>query len=195
MSVDLGRADILGADAVGQPGQRRFRLFVSSPRGSAVMWMEKTELNTLSLTLDRAIAMVTQGQVLRVEAHAGSNQPRQTGMPADFPVNPAHEFQVGHMQLSYNEQSNIFLLRVSPLELSIEDRQEPHVVINEEHAVSFAFSLQEAQHLSEAITTTVAGGRPVCPLCHELLGDGPHACVRQNGHKKIITIEEDDDEE
>jgi len=194
MSADLGRADILGAEAVGQPGQRRFRLFVRSPRGSAVMWMEKTELSTLSLTLDRAIAMVTEGQVLRVEAHAGGDQPRKTGMPADFPVNPTREFQVGHMQLSYSEQSNTFLLSVSPLEISIEGEQEPRVVINEENAVSFAFSLQEAQHLSETIVAAVAGGRPICPLCHEPLGNEPHSCARQNGHKKIITIEEEDEE-
>ncbi len=195
MSVDLGRVDILGADAVGQPGQRRFRLYVSSPRGSAIMWMEKTELNSLSLTLDRAMAMVTEGQMLRVEARIGS-QPEPMEMPAEFPAGSSQEFQVGHMQLSYNERNDMFLLSVSPLELAIEGEREPRVVINEEHAVSFAFSLQEAQRLSEAITATVAGGRPVCPLCHEPLGEGAHACAKQNGHKKIVTIEgEEEDQE
>jgi hypothetical protein len=115
-------------------------------------------------------------------------------MPAEFPVNPSHEFQVGHMQLSYGEQGNAFLLSVSPLEITMEDEREPRVVINEEHAISFAFSLQEAQHLSEVITAAVTGGRPLCPLCHEPLGDGPHSCARQNGHKKIISIEENNEE-
>ena len=40
MSVELGSVRVLGADAVGQPGQRRFRLFVQTARGSAIMWMQ-----------------------------------------------------------------------------------------------------------------------------------------------------------
>ena len=39
MSIELGRVDVLGADAIGQPGQRRFCLFARSWRGSALMWM------------------------------------------------------------------------------------------------------------------------------------------------------------
>ena len=52
MGIELGPVWLLGADAVGQPGQRRFRLFVQSARGSAILWMEKEQLNSLSLSLD-----------------------------------------------------------------------------------------------------------------------------------------------
>jgi hypothetical protein len=38
-------------------------------------------------------------------------------------------------------------------------------------------------------------GRPVCPLCHEPLDEGPHACEKQNGHHQIIQIMEDEEEE
>jgi len=41
MSLDLGSLEILGAASVGQPGQRRFCLYVQSRRGSAIIWMEK----------------------------------------------------------------------------------------------------------------------------------------------------------
>ena len=71
MSVHLGPARVLGAEAVGQPGQRRFRLFVQSARGSAVMWLEKGQLNSLSLALDRSLALISDGKVLRIEARAG----------------------------------------------------------------------------------------------------------------------------
>ena len=48
MSKELGTAELLGADAVGQPGQRRFCLFVRGRHGTALMWMEKDQLNRLS---------------------------------------------------------------------------------------------------------------------------------------------------
>src|SRR5690349_17903675 len=103
MSIDLGRIRVLGADAVGQPGQRRFRLFVQAARGSAIIWMEKEQLNTLSMMIDRVLAQVTEGQILRVEARAdGESGP--VPMPADFPSAPSYEFQVGQIKLSFDER-------------------------------------------------------------------------------------------
>src|SRR5256885_4234632 len=84
MSIELGSVELLGADAIGQPGQRRFCLFARSWHGSALMWMEKEQLNRLSLTLDRVLAQLTEGQVLRTEAQAGI-RPAPTSLPADFP--------------------------------------------------------------------------------------------------------------
>src|SRR6266581_4464967 len=83
MSTQLGPLEILGAAAVGQPGQRRFCLYVQSRRDSAVIWMEKEQLNRLSLTLDQVLAQLTEGQVLRTEAEAG-RRPAPAGLPADF---------------------------------------------------------------------------------------------------------------
>lgn len=194
MSTDLGPINVLGADAVGQPGQRRFRIFARGQRGSAIMWMEKEQLNSLAATLDRALAMVTEGQVLRVEA-SSSGLPEPPTMPADFPAKPTYELQVGQMRLSFDEQEETFLLSISPLEIEMERGREPQVVINEENSVSFAFTLQDAQALSTSITTVVASGRPVCPLCHTPLDGGPHACAKQNGHHKILPLEGEEEEE
>src|SRR5437667_12903835 len=109
MSADLGPIDVLGADAVGQPGQRRFRLFAQNRRGSAVVWMEKEQLNSLSLAIDRFLALITEGQVLRTEAVAGKPPP-PPGMPADFPRQPTYDIQVGQMRLNYDEGSEMFML-------------------------------------------------------------------------------------
>lgn len=99
MSKDLGPIDTLGAEAIGQPGQRRFRLFARSKRGSAFMWMEKEQLNHLSLIIDRFLAQLTQGQVLRTEAQAGGLQSNATRLPADFPRSPEHDFQVAELRI------------------------------------------------------------------------------------------------
>ncbi|GHO92422.1 hypothetical protein KSF_024700 [Reticulibacter mediterranei] len=194
MSVDLGYASVLGTDAVGQPGQRRFRLFVMSERGSAVMWMEKEHLNSLSLALDRFLAMISEGQILRTEAQAGI-RPSPKSMPANFPQRPTYEFQVGQMKLNYDEQETAFLLIVTPLEITMERGQEPQIYMREDDDVSFHFTLPDAHELSSGIAQIVSAGRPVCPLCHAPLDGGPHACVKQNGHREILRIEEQDEDE
>lgn len=194
MSIDLGRIRVLGADAVGQPGQRRFRLFVQAARGSAIVWMEKEQLNTLSMMIDRVLAQVTEGQILRVEARA-DDEGGPVPMPSDFPMTPSYEFQVGQIKLSFDEREAIFSLDVTPLSIIMEPDTEPQLVMREEDTISFVFTQQHAQQLSHSITAVVVSGRPVCPLCHTPLNGGPHACVKQNGHREILHIEEREDEE
>jgi uncharacterized repeat protein (TIGR03847 family) len=160
------------------------------------MWIEKQDLNSLSLALDRFLALITEGQFLRVEARAGE-QPAPQGMPADFPTHPTYDFQVGEMKLNYDAGDKLFLLHVTPLEIIMEFGREPRVELREEDVVSFVFTQHTAQELSTAIAQVVTAGRPVCPLCGTPLDGGPHACVKQNGHHQIILVEgeeEDGDE-
>jgi uncharacterized repeat protein (TIGR03847 family) len=194
MSTDLGLIDVLGADAVGQPGQRRFRLFVRGVRGSAIMWMEKEQLNTLSLALDGLLAEFSEGKILRTEVQVGP-RPAPVTMPSDFPRNPDHDFQVARLGLNYDEARALFLLVVVPLEIIMERGQEPQAWIREDAAVSFLFTQHQAQALTNTITILVTSGRPVCPLCGTPLDGGPHVCEKQNGHHEILQVEEDGEEE
>ena len=194
MSANLGTVHTLGVEAVGRPGQRRFRLFAAGPRGSALLWMEKEYLNNLSLTIDHALAQITEGQLLRTEAQVGGLVPTQS-MPADFPGTPDYDFQVGQIGLTYEERNSMFILTAMPLEIIMEPGQDPVARVNEDDAVSIRFSLQQAHDLTGTINAVVASGRPVCPLCHTPLDGGPHACVKQNGHREIIQVEEGDVED
>lgn len=197
MSTDMGAVDVLGVEAIGQPGQRRFRLFVQNARGSGVVWMEKEQLNSLSLAIDRFLSLLTEGQVLRIEAVAGS-WPTPTGMPANFPKKPTFDLQVGQIRLNYDERIAMFLLSVVPVEVLLEHGQEPQLVLREDRAITFLFTQHQAQELSSTITAVVSAGRPVCPLCHTPLDGSPHACVKQNGHREILRVEreaEEDEEE
>lgn len=193
MGIELGPVWLLGADAVGKPGQRRFRLFVQGARGSAILWMEKEQLSSLSLSLDRVLAHLTEGQVLRIEARAG-DQPSPSAMPPDFPARPTYEFQVGQIKLGYDEAMDIFLLSVAPLEIELQPGREPQAILREEDTITFLFNQYEAQELSKSIIAVVSAGRPVCPLCHAPLDGGPHACVRQNGHREILQFEGEEGE-
>jgi uncharacterized repeat protein (TIGR03847 family) len=193
MSANLGTVDTLGVEAVGQPGQRRFRLFAGSAHGTAIMWMEKEHLINLSLTIDHALAQITEGQILRLEARAGGYT-APAGMPQSFPSRPDHEFQVGQIGLAYEERAATFMLTAMPIEIIMEVDQDPIVRVREEDAVSIHFSQQQAHELTSAVTAVVASGRPICPLCHTPLDGGPHACVKQNGHREIIQMAEGENE-
>jgi uncharacterized repeat protein (TIGR03847 family) len=193
MSVDLGTTRTLGAEAVGQPGQRRFRLYAQGARGSAVMWMEKEQLNSLSLALDRALAQLTEGLILRIEA-SREPRPQPPPMPGDFPRHPTHEFQVGQLTLAYDNSKHQFVLGAVPLEVFLERGPDADLeaLAEDDSAITFRFTHQQAQQLSTAIVDIVRAGRPICPYCGTPLDGRPHACVKQNGHKEIIQIEEAD---
>jgi hypothetical protein len=133
---------------------------------------------------------------LRIEAISGGIQESE-GLPADFPRYPTHEVQIGQMRLNFDEEENTFALSVIPLEAMLES-EEPQVAMLYEDAIVFSFTQRQAQILSNVIRAVLSSGRPVCPLCHAPLDGGPHACVKQNGHREIIQIEdagENEDEE
>ncbi len=193
MSTDMGPVNILGADAVGGPGQRRFRLYAQAGSRSAIMWMEKEQLNTLSLALDRALAQLTEGKVLRTIAQAGP-KPETMEIPAGFPTRPTYELQVGQIRIGYDQSRDLLVLIAAPIEILLERGQEPRALIREEESVSIFFTLQQAQTLTSSISVLVASGRPVCPLCNRPLDGGPHACAPQNGHRQVLQELIEDDE-
>jgi uncharacterized repeat protein (TIGR03847 family) len=194
MSKDLGPIEIVGAEAVGQPGQRRFRLFAMAHNISVALWMEKEQLNNLSIALDRILAQLTEGRILRTEAQA-SPPPSPEGAPANFPAKPDFEFQVGQLRISYDEKRDLLVLISIPLGIVMEPGQEPQVILREEDTLSFRFTLQQAKHLTSSIAILVSSGRPVCPLCKAPLDGGPHACVKQNGHRELVQVLEDEVED
>ena len=193
MSTDLGLVDVLGAEAIGEPGQRRFRLYTQAGSRSAIMWMEKEQLNTLSLALDRVMAQITEGNILRVVAQTEAKSAPE-GIPASFPRRPTFEFQVGQVRIGYDEGRSLLALIAAPIEILLERGQEPRAIIREDEAISFFFTMQQAQTLTSAISDLVSSGRPVCPLCNAPLDGGPHACVRQNGHREIVQELVEDEE-
>jgi uncharacterized repeat protein (TIGR03847 family) len=179
---DFGAAELLDAEAIGQPGNRRFRLFALSRRGrSASLWMEREQMEALAVAIDGLLAQVSGQVVLRPEAQAVVAPAPHA--PAEFPKHPDVEFQVGRMQIGYDEEDDRVVLRASPLEV-VERNGE--LEVNEEVAPAFAVSLTQAHatRLSIHISAVLSGGRPRCPLCGQPMRDG-HVCAKQNGYHPV----------
>lgn len=175
--VDFGRAQLLGAEAIGEPGNRRFRIYVRSPRGSAILWLEREQLDALGQALEQLIARITSGMALRIEAAA--KLPKPPGAPTDFPKDPDVEFVVGNMQISYDEALERTTLRAGPLILIEQDGE---YITNDDADFPFSvyFSREQADQLTVHIRGIVAAGRPRCPFCNRPMGP-KHMCDKQNG--------------
>ena len=174
MTVDFGVASGVDAQAFGQPGQRTFRLrLVGDNAQSASLWMEKEQMQALSLALKQMLAQ------LDYEAEPPAPE------VGEFPVVPDHDFRVGKMGMGYNPSDSTVVLQT--YEVGVEDDDDPtlRVRLTQEHSASLGVQLDEI----------IAGGRPICPLCGLPIEATGHACVRSNGHSKQPIPEEDSDEE
>lgn len=176
-SRDFGRAEVLDAEAIGQPGARRFRLIVRSRRGDASLWMERDQLENLMEALEKVLAQTSGVMTLRIEAAA--NPTPAPGAPADFPATPDVEFQAGPMRLAYDEDDEELQLRVMPLEL-VEEDGELVAREDDENAFSVIFTRSQAQRLCSSVNTLTLLGRPRCPFCGRPM-QARHFCEKVNG--------------
>lgn len=178
---DFGRAELLDAEAIGQPGRRRFRLFARSARGTASLWLEREQMEALSLALDQLLAQVTGEAVLRPEAQA--NVPKPPGAPEDFPEETDVDFRVSQLTLGYDEESDVIVLLATPLEL-IDPEEQIAPTDDAEPQFAARISRQQASRLSRHIGGALAGGRPRCPFCGLPL-EPEHVCAKQNGYHPV----------
>jgi len=176
MTVEFDVARGIDAQTFGQPGQRTFRLRIAGGAGqSASLWMEKEQMQALSLALKQMLAQLEYDEE---PPHA------EVG---EFPTVADHDFRVGRMGMGFNASDRTVV--VFAFEIGVdEDDDEPtlRVRLTQEHCASLSAQLDEI----------IAGGRPVCPLCALPIDASGHACVRSNGHsRQPIPDESNDDEE
>jgi uncharacterized repeat protein (TIGR03847 family) len=179
---DFGVADLFDVEAIGRPGERRFRVFARSGRATASLWLEREHLDQLSMAIDELLARVTGGAVLRPEAMAEVVAP--PGAPRDFPARPDVEFQVAAMQIGYDDERELVLLRAAPLEV-VEEDGEAVARADVEMAFSAFITRLQAARVSAHILSILASGRPRCPFCGRPM-EKPHLCEKQNGYHPVV---------
>ena len=175
----FGPATRLQAQALGQPGQRTFRLLVENLDGrSACLWLEKEQLQALGLAVEQLIAEAP-GRL------ASASKPGPQPAAESFPPNPTIEFNVGRLALGQDEseleQGPRFVLLAYDAESAwAEDQEEPPRLAT----FSCRATRDQLRAVSRSIADVVAAGRPRCPLCGEPLENVTqvHGCVRTNGH-------------
>ena len=166
LNVDLGTAEHVKAEAVGEPGSRTFRIRLVSQNGSASLWMEKEQLQALGMAIDQLIAQLRSNRTGRNEPAAAASE------SGDFPANADHEFRVGRLGLGYDDEADKLVLLAHESEADAEGPP----------SLTCRVGRGKMRTLSSEIGTVVSAGRPRCPLCNAPLTGGPHACPGSNGH-------------
>lgn len=163
MIGDLDAERVL-IEAIGEPGERRFRLLAVVSGQTYSIWMEKQQVRALGMALE---------QMLERLPDAGPIMPVAPGL-AEFDRETRKQFRVGRMELGYDDEQDRLVIVAHDLNSE------------EEMDAAFACRLtrEQARDLSAESAAVVAAGRPHCTMCGEPMGPGPHVCPQQNGHFK-----------
>lgn len=172
--VELGLASQVRPDALGVPGQRRFRLLVEAQGGSACLWVEKEQLLQLGIAIKRLLAQVA-GQGFR---------PPESGQPPAVAVSGSRlslrDLRTQSLTLGYDRVRGLYALAAEGA--GSEDEGDM--------AVRFWVNRGQLDTLADEAFKVCAAGRPLCPLCGVSLNPGEaHLCLRRNGHSKSLEFE------
>jgi len=179
----FGLLNRIQAEALGEPGQRTFRIRIANERSTASLWMEKVQLADLGRAIETWLGRLQRGRSARDVA-----TPDET---LAYTGSDVVEFRVGQLALGFDERAGTFLL----LAYAVEDMTEP-MTEDTPATISCQTTPDQFRSLTQEITRVVNAGRPLCPLCGQPMDTAGHACIRANGHmKQPIPPAQTDDEE
>jgi uncharacterized repeat protein (TIGR03847 family) len=172
---EFNEVDAIDAESFGEPGKRTFRLRVMHDADSASLWVEKQQLAALGEAIPRLLE-----ELKTPDQHAE----KRVDTIGYFPDEPTIEFKVGRLALGYSTDEDRLVLMVHAIPAEDDEDED-----DEESSTAFMcrFTREQARQLSEACEKAVAGGRPLCVVCHRPIDPEGHFCPRSNGHQKLHT--------
>lgn len=166
-TYELGRATGILADAVGAPGNRRFRILARNDFELANLWVERQQLEAMVMAIQKLLSEVP---VPEGEPEDPDRPPRQG--PIAFDLHPNIEFRVGQLALGYDQQKQLFMILAHDVESEASSSPAFTCLINRGQLQAFGY----------AVYALVAAGRQRCPICGQPMDDTPHDHVQSNGH-------------
>lgn len=160
---DFGNALSVDADAVGEPGRRRFRLLVRSTSQSAAIWMEKEQLAGIGTWF----AEMSE----RLDSEQPSSDPDVEPLP--FGGSFDLDFRASQIGLGYLDSESAFVIQA----FNGDEAEESSLPFFRAH-----LSRGQCRVLSHKIALVVAAGRQICPLCEMPMDPAGHVCPKSNGH-------------
>jgi uncharacterized repeat protein (TIGR03847 family) len=164
---DFGLVSAVKAEALGEPGQRRFRLLLEGQGGNACLWLEKHQLFQLSVVIRQMLATLSSPGSSEVPPYPGASPANQN--------QSSMEFDVGNLSLGHDPKKDLFLIEAH----NREDDQDTEALLG------FWASRTQLEDLADEAQTVCAAGRPLCPLCNAPMGPEAHICPKSNGHHSL----------
>lgn len=163
--TEFNNVTSLRAEALGEPGQRTFRILVDGGASTAVIWLEKEQLFQLALAMHRLVATLPEGQSDQSErVEEGS-----ATLPSQL------EFKLGKLALGHDPASENFVIDAHDVE---SDEDAPPVL-------RVRGDRSQIESFAEEAIKVCAAGRPMCPLCGGPIDRTGHPCPRTNGHAPL----------
>lgn len=157
---------VLTVEAIGEPGQRRFRLIAGTADDVVALWMEKEQLRALGLAVEQLIE-----QLATAGFPVADVEPEPAALVGELPPTTP-EYVVSKMAIGYDDERNLMAILAHDIEQDDDD------------APIFAgrATLPAAKALADEIAAVIAAGRPRCPRCGAPIGPEGHVCPHNNGH-------------
>ncbi|MCL0042929.1 DUF3090 domain-containing protein [Dehalococcoidia bacterium] len=159
---DLGRVDKLIPQAIGRPGQRRFCLVFEGSDQWVVSWLEKEQLQELSLSILRQLGPLSGSEKILQQFDFDS-------------VRIDLEFKLASTTLRLDKDTGLFFIEMHERGAS-----------SMQPKVGFTGSMSVVHEMAAQALEICAAGRPLCPLCHTPLdNEVTHICPLSNGHHGV----------
>ena len=165
---DLGAVRAFETEAVGEPGQRRFRLRVEAEDMFASLWLEKEQVRALSTAIQQVLSQHRRSD----DGKRPASQPL-----GEFPLNADLDFQVGRLALAYDDDADVLAIYATDVEAG----QETPIA-----TLRATFTRHQARLFSAQADETIEAGRSLCPLCKEPMDGSDHLCPPSNGHSDDV---------
>lgn len=160
--VPGGEAQFVAPQALGEPGERRFRIVAVIDGITWILWMEKQQVQALGLAMEQILEFVP----------LSSAMPDWVLQDVEYDDQTDLQFRVGRIEMGFDAEDNQVIIAA-------------HDIMQEDMDgapdVRFRISLQMARAFSEEASELMTKGRPLCPMCG-LPREPGHICPEQNGH-------------
>ncbi len=167
-----GDVQRMRADALGEPGHRRFRIIAIIDGVTHIVWMEKQQLQALGMAIEQLLEQVPVDEDVVIDAEP----------VVEFDENTRNQFRVGRIELGYDVGHNRVV--ISTFDIQQEDEEETATLV-------LRLNLRQSADLSADAASLVAAGRPLCPMCGQPMDADGHVCPQQNGHLPL-SLEDND---
>jgi uncharacterized repeat protein (TIGR03847 family) len=149
------------AEALGEPGQRRFRFLVVMQDVTYIIWMEKQQMQALGLAI---------GQILQQVPPSGPDMASSL-LPVEFDEATSNQFRLGRVELGFDETNDSVVIHAFDVQ---EDESDAGLFMR--------LSRSQSRDLIRDASTLAAAGRSICPMCGQPIDPDGHVCPEQNGH-------------
>lgn len=140
----LGQARLLKPEALGQPGQRTFRLLLATDSQSACLWMEKEQMQALAMAIDQLVAQLRANRIPSQSRDDDITSAEET----DFNLPAEVEFKVSRLGLGYDQDTDHLIVLAHELDA---DEDDPATL-------SIRATRAQMRQLSTEITKVVSAG-------------------------------------